>query len=120
VCEAICAYFYGHVRGGEPHSRMQEAANAFRNARAEGVVIGCGSDVGPFPHGENRRELEWMMRLGMSHDEALLAATAVNARIIRREHELGSVKEGYLADLIALSDNPDVRFVMKDGVVFSR
>jgi imidazolonepropionase-like amidohydrolase len=120
VCEAICEYFMGYMRGGEPHPRMVEAANAFRTARAEGVVIGCGSDVGPFPHGENRRELEWMIRLGMSRDEALLAATAVNANIIRRDHELGSVKEGYLADLIATTDDLDVRFVMKAGAVFLR
>ena len=120
VCEAICEYFMGYMRGGEPHPRMQEAANAFRNARAEGVVIGLGSDVGPFPHGESRRELEWMMRLGMSRDEAFLAATVVNARIIRREHELGSVKEGYLADLIAVAGDPaslsSVPFVMTNGV----
>jgi len=124
VCEAICEYFHGYVRGGEPHPRMQEAANAFRTARAEGVVIGCGSDVGPFPHGENWRELEWMARLGMSRDEALLAATAVNAKIIRRDHDLGSVKDGYLADLIAVDDDPErdlsslsiAPFVMKNGV----
>ena len=120
VCEAICEYFYGYTRGGEPHPRMQEAANAFRNARAEGVVIGCGSDVGPFPHGENRRELEWMMRLGKNHDAALLAAPAVNAKVIRREHELGSVKESYLADLIAVAGDPaslsSVPFVMTNGV----
>jgi imidazolonepropionase-like amidohydrolase len=115
VCEALCEYFLGHVRGGEPHPRMVEAANAFRTARAEGVVIGLGSDVGPFPHGENMRELEWMMRLGMSRDEALLAATAVNAKILRRDHELGSVREGYLADLVAMTDDFDVCFVMKGG-----
>ncbi len=120
VCEAICEYFMGYMRGGEPHPRMVEAANAFRSARAEGVIVGLGSDVGPFPHGENRRELDWMIRLGMSRDEALLAATAVNANIIRRDHELGSVKEGYLADLIATTDDLDVRFVMKAGVPFSR
>ena len=119
VCEAICEYFLGHVRGGEPHPRMQDAARAFRIARAEGVVIGLGSDVGPFPHGENLRELEWMMRLGMSRDEALLAATAVNAKILRREHELGSVREGFLADLVAMTDKLEVRFVMKGGDVFS-
>jgi imidazolonepropionase-like amidohydrolase len=120
VCEAICEYFYGHVRGGAPHPRMVEAANAFRAARTEGVTIGCGSDVGPFPHGENRRELEWMMRLGMSRDEVLLAATAVNAKIVRRDHELGSVKENYLADLIATTDDLDVHFVMKNGTIFLR
>ncbi len=119
VCEALCEYFHGYVRGGEPHPRMVEAANAFRTAREEGVVIGLGSDVGPFPHGENLRELRWMERLGMSRDEALLAATAVNAKIVRREHELGSVKPNYLADLIAIAGDLDVHFVMKNGVVYS-
>jgi imidazolonepropionase-like amidohydrolase len=123
VCEALCEYFHGYVRGGEPDPRMVEAANAFRSARAEGVTIGCGSDVGPFPHGENLRELQWMEKLGMSANEALLAATAVNAKILRREHELGSVKENYLADLIAVDGDPSrdlgalaaVSFVMKGG-----
>ena len=103
---------------------MVEAANAFRNARAEGVIIGCGSDVGPFPHGENLRELQWMERLGMSPNEALLAATAVNAKILRRENELGQVREGFLADLITVAGDPSrdlgslsaVPFVMKNGV----
>src|SRR5262249_11681129 len=118
VCEAICEYFLGHVRGGEPHPRMVEAANAFRAAREEGVVIGLGSDVGPFPHGENLLELGWMEKLGMSRDEALLAATAVNAKILRRGHDLGSVREGCLADLIAVGGDLSVRFVMKGGERF--
>ena len=123
VCEALCEYFHGYVRGGEPHPRMVEAANAFRAARAEGVIIGLGSDVGPFPHGENLRELRWMERLGMSRDEALLAATSVNAGILRRENQLGSVKPDYLADLIAVEGDPSrdlaslatVSFVMTNG-----
>jgi len=127
VCEALCEYFHGYTRGGEPHPRMTEAANAFRFAREEGVIIGCGSDVGPFPHGENLRELQWMAKLGMSATEALLAATSVNAKIIRREHELGSVKPNHLADLIAVDGDPSrdlgvlsgIRFVMANGSVFS-
>jgi imidazolonepropionase-like amidohydrolase len=123
VCEAICEYFMGYTRGGEPHPRMVEAANAFRTARAEGVMIGCGSDVGPFPHGENLRELQWMVRLGMSQNEALLAATAVNAKILRKESELGAIRENHLADLVAVDGDPsreldvfrNVRFVMKGG-----
>ena len=127
VCEAICEYFMGHVRGGEPHPRMIEAANAFRIAREEGVIIGCGSDVGPFPHGENLRELQWMEKLGMSANEALLAATSVNAKILRRENELGSVKRGYLADLIAVDGDPSrdlsslakVSFAMVNGAIYN-
>ena len=123
VCEAISEYFHGHVRGQPPDARMQEAANAFRLAREEGVVIGCGSDVGPFPHGESRREIAWMAHLGMSNREALAAATSVNAAIIRRD-DLGHIRQGYLADLVAVKGDPtadlsaleQVRYVMKDGV----
>ncbi len=125
ACEAIAEYFYGHVPGGEPHPRMQDAANAFKIAREEGVRIGCGSDVGVFAHGTNRRELEWMHRLGMTASEVLSAATAVNARIIAQETELGAIEPGYLADLIAVEGDPsrdlaalaNVRFVMKAGAV---
>jgi imidazolonepropionase-like amidohydrolase len=126
VCEAICEYFMGHTRGGEPHPRMVETTNAFRVAREERVIIGCGSDVGPFPHGENLRELQWMEKLGMSANEALLAATSVNAKILHREHDLGSVRENFLADLIAVEGDPSrdlaalgrVRMVVKDGKRF--
>jgi imidazolonepropionase-like amidohydrolase len=126
VVEAISEYFLGHTRGGEPSERMKEAAQGFANARAEGVVIGCGSDVGPFPHGENHRELGWMAKLGMTPLEALRAATAVNARIIDRAGELGAVKPGFLADMIAVDGDPvrdiaalaNVQFVMKDGRIW--
>ncbi|MGH6870182.1 MAG: metal-dependent hydrolase family protein [Rhizomicrobium sp.] len=128
VVEAISEYFLGHVHGGEPSLRMTEAAQGFANARAEGVTIGCGSDVGPFPHGENWRELAWMVKLGMSPLEALRAATSINAKIIRRETELGAIKDGYVADLIAVDGDPvrdiaalaNVQFVMKDGMVHRR
>jgi imidazolonepropionase-like amidohydrolase len=104
---------------------MEEAANAFRFAREEGVVIGCGSDVGPFTHGTNVRELEWMVKLGMSPREALMAATSIAAKIIRRD-DLGEIRDGALADLVAVDGDPlaeigaiaKVRFVMKDGLVF--
>jgi len=125
AAEAIAEYFHGYVRGGEPHPRMKDAERAFRLARAEGVTIGCGSDVGVFAHGTNVRELQWMHRLGMSASETLQAATSVNARIVGRESDLGRIAAGFCADFIAVPGDPtknldalgDVRFVMKDGVV---
>jgi imidazolonepropionase-like amidohydrolase len=127
VGEAIEEYFGGHIRGSEPTARMKQAAQAFTHARAEGVVIGCGSDVGPFPHGENHRELEWMVKLGMTPVEALEAATAVNAKILREE-TLGALKENHPADVIAVKGDPTrdiaairgVELVMRGGTIHRR
>lgn len=121
---SISRYRGDYVPGGPPSHRMMEAANAFGHARAAGVEIGCGSDVGVFAHGTNLDELKAMAGLGMGIEEALAAATAVNARILRRD--LGHVAEGYLADLIAVDGDPlrDLealaapRFVMAGGRVF--
>jgi imidazolonepropionase-like amidohydrolase len=126
VSEALSEYFRGYVRGeSDPTESMQMAARGFRNARAAGVTIGCGSDVGPFPHGENAREFAWMVRLGMTPAEALAAATTVNARILGRENDLGKIQAGFLADLIAVSGDPTADFamlkqvslVMKNGAI---
>jgi len=126
VSEALSEYFRGYVPGeSDPTESMQMAARGFRNARAEGVTIGCGSDVGPFPHGENARELAWMVRLGMTPAEALAAATTVNARILGRDTEFGKIQAGFIADLIAVSGDPaadiavlkQVSLVMKNGAI---
>jgi imidazolonepropionase-like amidohydrolase len=79
-----------------------------------------------YPHGENNRELEWMIRGGMTASQALLAATAVNARILHMNNDLGQLRPGLLADVIAVRGDPTaeiqatraVVFVMKDGVVY--
>jgi imidazolonepropionase-like amidohydrolase len=106
--------------------RIRRALQAFRDARAAGTMIGLGSDAGVFAHGESWRELAWMVRGGMTPTEALQAATIVNARILDLEGELGDIRPGLLADLVAVRGDPttdveavrDVVLVVKDGTVY--
>jgi imidazolonepropionase-like amidohydrolase len=107
---------------------MQDAHRALQLAMQAGVTVGCGSDVGVYAHGTNYREIEWLVKDGMTPVQALLAATAVDAKILRQEKELGHVDVGAYADLIAVPGDPTadvstleyVAFVMKGGVVYKR
>ncbi len=127
--EAYAEYFHGYKPGQDAFTEdIQEALRAFKLALESDVTIGLGSDVGVFAHGTNYRELEWMARGGMTPTQAFLAATVMNAKILRMDDRLGRIRSGFLADLIAVAGDPtkriecarDVRFVMKDGVVFKQ
>ncbi len=125
AAKSISLYRGEYVPGGGASKHMADAARAFKTAREEGVVVGCGSDVGVFAHGDNHTEIVSMVKLGMTAVEALQAATTVDAKIIGRENDLGQVKEGFLADLIAVEGDPTsdietiarVKMVMKGGSI---
>ena len=85
-----------------------------------------GSDVGPFPHGTQAREFVLMVKYGMTPLAALQAGTINGAELLGWQGEIGAVKAGYLADIVAVEGNPledigalqKVTFVMKSGVIY--
>ena len=123
---ASAGYFEHWKPGDPPTDEMRASRNAFRLAMQAGVTIGCGSDVGVFTHGTNYKEVELMVQDGMSPARALLAATAVDARILRQQDNFGQLRRGLDADIIAVRGDPTkdisaiehVQFVMKGGVVY--
>jgi imidazolonepropionase-like amidohydrolase len=123
-----------HMAVDRIHPVLQKKANEiFPRARRMlgkaieyGVKIACGSDAPAIPHGTQADELIAMVDRGMTPIQALRAATVTSADLIQRDHDLGKLAPGYLADIIAMPGDPtedikatrDVSFVMKDGQIY--
>ncbi|NDY96464.1 metal-dependent hydrolase family protein [Wenzhouxiangella limi] len=98
----------------------------FGRAHAAGVRIAFGTDCGVCPHGDNALEFQYMVEAGMSPADALRSATLRAAELLGRTDDLGRLRPGYLADVIAVPSDPladvaalmDVRFVMREGGVY--
>lgn len=105
--EAYSEYFEGYQAGvSAPTKTMQQIAKAFEIAMQEKVIIGMGSDVGVYQHGNNFRELAWMEKLGMTAPQVINAATKTNASILKMDQQIGQIAEGFFADLVVLNSNP--------------
>ncbi|QHN05557.1 amidohydrolase family protein [Granulicella sp. WH15] len=127
---AISEYFADHAASPEGAARRR-AQNAyhvaeFKKQLAAGVPMAVGSDVGPFPHGTQAREMELMVENGMSAADVLQADLLTNARLMGWEGKIGELKPGFYADVIAVDGDPlqsisalrKVAFVMKGGVAY--
>src|SRR5262249_24559573 len=99
---------------------------SFQAALDAGVTILNGSDVGTFPHGDNARELEAMVAYGLPALGAFKSATSTAARVLHMENQIGQVKAGLFADLVAFDGDPTrdvtalrrVKLVMKNGTIY--
>jgi imidazolonepropionase-like amidohydrolase len=126
----ISEYFADHAtspaQAKYEHAMLDYHAQQFKKQIAAGVPMAVGSDVGPFPHGTQARELVLMVQYGMSPLAVLQADMLNGAKVLAWQDEIGQLKPGYFADIIAVPGNPlddisvvqNVSFVMKNGVIY--
>lgn len=119
--DAIARYRGWNGKAPEPQGIRDKRAS-FAAARAAGVAICMGGDVGVFRHGDNAREMELMVAYGMAPIDVLKAATSGNAHAFGLA-DRGELRPGMLADIVAVEGDPTkaisslraVRMVMKGG-----
>ena len=105
----------------------QAQRDSFRKAVKAGAKMVFGSDAAIYPHADNGKQFSRMVTFGMTPIQALQAATINSAALIKQDN-LGQIKAGFMADIIAVDGNPldnislmeNVTFVMKDGVVYKQ
>lgn len=125
---AVFEYFANH---GEESDMQREGAflaykvQEFKKQIAAGIPFAVGSDVGPFPHGTQAREFQLLVKYGMTPLAVLQADMLNGAKLLGWDGQIGELKAGYYADIVAVPGNPleDIRsvehvaFVMKGGAI---
>jgi imidazolonepropionase-like amidohydrolase len=126
----IFEYFADHAdspaAAAREHEMLDYKIHEFKRQVAAGVPMAVGTDVGPFPHGTQARELELMVQYGMTPLAVLKADYLNGARVLMMQNDIGQLKPGFYADVVAVPGNPlddisavmHVQFVMKGGVVY--
>jgi imidazolonepropionase-like amidohydrolase len=124
--KAKIAGFYPDIVVPKALAVGPQIQGTFARAYKKGVGIAFGTDAGVFKHGNNGKEFGFMVEAGMPAMETIQAATITNAMLLKMEGELGQIKKGFYADIIAVEDSPienintmeNVVFVMKNGKVY--
>lgn len=128
----ISEYFASHAASTAESERRRQMldfhAQEFRKQLAAGVPMALGSDVGPFPHGSQAREFVLMVKYGMTPLAVLQADMLNGAKLLGWQGQIGALKAGYFADVVAVPGDPlqdigtvqNVTFVMKNGMVYRR
>ena len=112
----------------KPHDRNlgEQHRQNFTKALHAGVKLSFGTDAGVCPYDRSVMQFAFMVKYGMTPMQAIQAATSNAADLLGHGNELGSIKAGKFADLIAIKGDPlkdisvleRVEFVMKDGKVY--
>ena len=126
---AIFDYFAQHAPtpaiAAREKALLDVKKREFKKQIAAGIPFAVGSDVGPFPHGTQAVEMELMVRYGMKPLAVLQADMINGAKLLGWAGQIGELKPGYYADIVAVPGNPleditaveRVSFVMKDGAI---
>ncbi len=125
VSEGLDKGVYTPVVEEKIRMTLEKVGKAVTMAKQMGVTIAFGTDAGVFNHGRNAEEFQLLVDNGLTPKEALASATTIAAKVLDMEKKIGKIEVGYLADLIAVTENPltnirtleKVQWVMVKGKV---
>ena len=98
----------------------------FRKAVAAGLKMAFGTDAGVCEYGTSGKQFAFMVKYGMTPMQAIQAATSNAADLLGHANDIGSIKPGRYADIVAVAGDPltdiklleNILFVMKAGKIY--